>query len=222
MSQDQTNAIALPTGVQSTSLTTQQAADLLKSGDYLAYVVVTTGNSTAVKEEKVKMGVVAVVVNQQYIELGKEVPMVVIAERPKAMRFGDTILSYFDMNSAEFKKVQEDAKIPNSQAAAGLEFLVWIPGVGDNGMFAGLFCGNASMKKEAIQIRQYLGGKAISLKVKLAQNARYSWHTGVCAPHTSPIGSQPDPDELAEELKKFTNPKSSTVEKADAQPTRAR
>lgn len=197
-------------------VTDEALAGLLKTGDFLPYISIMGSNSDAVKEGKIGMGRIAIVVNQTPIDLGAEAVMVVITERAKAMRFGDNILSYFDISSDEFKKVQADASIPNSQAMAGLEFLVWCPGAGEDGMYAGLFCGSKSMKKEAPVIRKFLGGKAMTLKVQLLSNARYKWHSGVAVPCTTPIGVSPDPQELKEQLEKFLNPKSSTVEKANA------
>lgn len=196
----------------------QTVASVLAAGDYLPYITITTGQSELVKEGKVEMGVVAVVVNQNPISLGKEPVMVVLAERTKAMRFGDNVLSYYNPTSPEFKKVMEDSNIPNSQAMAGMEFLVWIPSVGGpNGMFAGLFCASKSLKKEAATIRGFVDPPTqMVLKVYLAKNNKGSWHTASAAKSTAPIGNAPQPEELKKQLERFCNPVESTVEKAAA------
>lgn len=208
------NAIELPHGHKGLAVADSVASAVLKSGDYLPYLTVTGSNAEMVKDGKIGMGLLALVVNQVPIDLGKECVVVVLAERPKAMVFGTSVLSYFDVNSTEFKAIMSKASVPNSGALAGLEFLIWIPSVGEQGTFAGLFCGNKTSKREAPAIRGYVGGKAMTLKVNLIKGPKYSWFGFVSVPCTTPIASRPDPDELAKQINDFTNPKSSLVEKA--------
>ena len=194
----------------------QALASLTKVGDYLPYVSLYATSAGAVLEGKIAAGNFGLVVNQVILDLKREFNCHVIMYRPKAMIIGDSILSYYDMNSPEFKAAKATADLPGmNNALAGLEFLIFLPDVGDDGTFATFFAANKSARKESANIRTFRGGKFTTWTSILHKGPKFSWFVPKVVACSTSSAVTPDPDELTAQIAKFASPKSSTVEAAD-------
>lgn len=187
--------------------------DLAKSGDFLPRVQVMGGNSSLVKTEQIPIGVYALVHNKdKFDNLTKEFDCFVLSWRPKAMDTnGDQPLSVFNHESEQFKKICEASSGQDSGCMYGPEFLVYLKGAN---CFATFFFSSKSARRESPSMKGRLG-KAATCKIKLIESRKYSWHSPVIVPCTTPFDA-PDPEALKEQLEKFNNPPESEVETVDA------
>lgn len=210
---DEKNEVAIP-GIQVPQKYDDDVfGDIAKSGDFLPRVQVMGGNSGLVKQEKIPIGVYALVHNKDKFEsLTKEFDCFVLAWRPKAMDTnGDQPLSVFNHESEQFKKIQEASGGQDSGCMYGPEFLIYIKGAN---CFATFFFSSKSARRESPSMQGRLG-KAATCKIKLIEGRKYSWHSPVIVPCTTPF-DPPAPDELKEQVEKFNNPSESEVETVDA------
>jgi hypothetical protein len=168
--------------------------------------------------------------------LGDSVDVLVCACRPKAIDMNDlkAILVSYDTKSDKFKSIMAKADQPNSKCMFGLSFLVIER---TTGRFLEFFCGTKSTRKEAGVLLGFCplsaadiekkskttdvsnlkphGPLAATLKSRLAENSKGSWHVPVVLPCSTPFNRLPTQEQLNEETIKFTNPKEDGVEKVE-------
>lgn len=220
--------LALTQGVEGTVIKADEAdvENLLKS-PFLPRLQVCGGNTEIVKEGKMAMGVYGLIYDKnKFVDLGKEVDILVVGMRPKALRLPKegNPMSYFKRESAEFKKIQADSKFPNSGCMFGMEFLVWIPSQAE---WATLFLGTQSARKETPSVLtemkkdfsgtsrdNYGAAKVTCHAPRLVKNPKGSWHIPQFGPCNSDLAVLPERDSLAEEIQKFASPPESVEEKA--------
>lgn len=222
------NAMTVTADSPLTKYSEEDFADVSKVGDYLPRLQVMGSNSDPVKEGKIPQGVLALVKDKNNpVDVGKELEVVVVSWRPKAMRLdGGTPLSYFNRHSAEFKAVAAESDIKDSNCMFGPEFLLYVP---TRKTFATFYMGSKSARKESPNMLALMKKAAedagrpgfamapATIRVKfIAKSAtnKYSWHAPQVNPCTTPQDvSAVDPEEFKEELTKFNNPPESKVEK---------
>jgi len=187
-------------------------------GGYLARLQLLTSNSKKCKSGEFPTNHYALIQDQKHDDLGKNVDILVVAWRPKALETGENIISAYDPNDAEFQRIQEKSFQANSGCMFGPEFLVWIPSAGK---FASFFMGTKSSRREAGNVKARLT-KAATLGSKLCKNKSYEWFAPESSACSTPF-AMPARDELMETLEKFNNPPKSEIEGVEeAEDSRAR
>lgn len=214
----------------------QEVVDaMVKSGDWLPRIQLTTSGTNLVKEGKAEQGKFYLIVsNDNLRNLGDNMEFVSFAMRPRAMRFTNPPLSYFDRQDPEFQKIQVESEGQNAGCAWGPEFLVWLP---VPGVFALFFLNNPTLRRAAPGIitemavknekDEVIGLKPASIlaKVELIKRDKLMWHGANFFPLSTPVAkptAEDWPERLKEQLEKFRNPPKNTVTKDTAPASRER
>lgn len=185
-------------------------ADVSKTGDYLPRLQLMTSNSEACKNGSVPVNNYALVQGKNFRVLGGSVDCFVLAFRPQALDInGDQIISVHDPEHAEFKRIQETSKTPNSGCMFGPEYLVW---VGAAKEFATFFMGNPSARNESPNVQARLGDM-VTLKSQKIDSKKFTWFAPQALPCTTPM-ELPAIEIAQKEIEKFLKPKAPVVEKA--------
>lgn len=188
----------------------KQLAAVSSSGDFLPRLQLFGGNSDACKKGQIPIAHYGLVSGKDTVEdLGKEVDIIVICARAKALRIGDdgTIITKHDPNNEEFKKIMEDSNVQDSGCMYGPEFMVYVP---SSGKFATFFMSSKTARRVAGAVHARLR-KAATLKAELIETKKYKWHGPVCTPCSTPMVA-PSGDDIAAAIKKFLAAKESAVE----------
>lgn len=212
---------------------TDEDAILLGGTGYLPYVFLGGSSNKFVKAEKFPINRIGLAQGENLTDLDKEFVCCVIAGRTKAIAYKPAIRAYFDASNPEFRKIVELSQVKDSNAQAGLEFLIWIPKVGEGGTLATLFCGTKTLQKIALPLRDackpaMVDGEmrpqmgTVKCTLKKIDNGTYQWLGLTVVKSTEPIGVMPDASDLAAALQKFQNPVSSQVESAPESADRKR
>ena len=151
--------------------------------------------------------------DEEIIDLGTSVDMLPLARRPKAIDMTDMealVISY-DMESAEFKRIAAQSAETDSHCQYGPSFLVYER---SNGRFLEFFCGNKSSRIEAKKLFPFLpltqadidakaaagndvgdlkphGPIPVTLKTKVAENRKGTWHVPVVVMCAAPFARLP-------------------------------
>jgi len=181
-----------------------------KSGDYLSRLKLMTGAAGKCKDGSFPMNHYALIKDQHFQDLGESVDILVVTWRPKALEIGEAIITVFDTESAEFKRIQAKSTEPDSGCMYGPEYLVWISGVKE---WATLFMGSKSSRRESPQLQARLE-KAATLTPHKIETPKYTWFSDKVMPCSSPI-DMPDMEELKATVEKFNNPPVSEIEKVE-------
>lgn len=211
----------IPSDITNTGLSTDQNEQLfsqITSGGYLPRLQLCGSGSDLCKEGKIGIARYAfVIAKDNFIDLGPEVNTLVLAWRPRALDMNNgQVLSVYDVNSTEFKRIQEKSKIQNSRCMFGPDFLVYVPAIKK---FASFFMGSPTARREAPQVKALIGNAA-TLKARLIKNNEYSWHGPVCVQCSQPLDI-PEMDLIKSEIEKFRNQKEVEVETAPETSDRA-
>ncbi|MHB8108087.1 MAG: hypothetical protein ACYDH4_11775 [Candidatus Cryosericum sp.] len=224
--------------------TDDQFAALAKGGDYLSRMQLFT-KGRAVNKGAILPGHYGIPEGDEEVtDLGVSVDLLPLARRPKAIDMSDSealVISY-DMASDEFQRIAKSADTPDSHCQFGPSFLVYER---STGRFLEFFCGNKSNRVEAKKIFPYLptsqaqidakavagndvtgltphGPLPITLKVKVAENKKGSWHVPVVVKCTTPFTGVSE-EVMVREVYKFLTIKDNGVERVtEAKPARAR
>lgn len=197
--------------IQSSRWSDEDFALVKGSSGFLPALTLFTATSEPVKDGKIGMNCYGLRRSGDDIdELGKEVDIVVLNKRPKALDLTDksNIRTSFDPQSDLFNEIMGKAKAPKTKATEhlrcmfGYEFLVWVP---DRKEFAAFFMGSATARNEARKVVDRLGQKA-TLKSKKIENSQNTWYGPVCLP-CSALFDLPDPDESRRVQEEFLDPK---------------
>jgi hypothetical protein len=127
---------------------------------------------------------------------------------------GEQVISVFDMESDEFKRIQEKSAEQDSGCMYGPEFLVYIPQIKE---FATFFCGSKSARRESPTIKALLT-KPATLKSKKIETKRYTWYGPQATSCSTPF-DPPDLEALKKVVEKFNNPPKTEVEAAPEEET---
>lgn len=160
-------------------------------------------SSDAVKEAKIQVAHWGVVrAKDQLEDMGKEVDILVIAGRAKALDIsGEKAVTSYDRLSEAFKDIATRSAKQNSKCMFGPEFLVWVPAAKT---YATLFLCSPTARRETRPLHARLG-KAATCKAQLIEGKSFKWHGPVFVPCTTPFDIPPV-DEITTEAKKFLSP----------------
>jgi hypothetical protein len=180
---------------------------------FLPRIQVMGSSSAQCKEGKFQVGRWALVKNKEFIDIGASITAAIIAWRPRALDFKDrnAVISAFDPSHPEFKRIQSQAGIKDSDCLCGPEFLVWLP---EQKTFATLYMANNSGQQEAPVVRKHIG-KVTTLSCVFVPSKKYGgWHAPKCQPCSAGLSTPMIPEELKKEHEKFMNPPATETETA--------
>lgn len=220
MSEENELIMASPEAMQNLlSTQTSKYADetalskVTKVGDWLPYVTLMGGNSLEVKRGEFPIGHFCLKKNKKMIDLGKEFIMYLLSWRPKAMTFEPKVLSFFDVESDDFKAVVNRADtVKNPGCGYGPEYLVWLPEVKE---LATYYLSSKTGRNESPNIQAVLKSTRLcKQKSHLIETEKYSWH----GPQTLACDLEiplPPIELVKEQLDKFNNPPAAVEEVAE-------
>ncbi|MFX1512753.1 MAG: hypothetical protein ACFFCQ_09220 [Promethearchaeota archaeon] len=184
---------------------------LASNVEYLPRLQLFGSKSDAVTEEKIDIAHWGLVLDQDITDLGKEVDVILVDWRPKAMdTSGDVPIISHDPESELFEEIIGKSTIRNSGCMFGPEFLVWIP---ETQQFATYFMSSKTARREAKKMKPLLN-KGATLKSQLIDNGRYKWHGPVALPCTNPL-TPPETVHLTKQRVAFQNPPVQEVAEED-------
>jgi hypothetical protein len=168
--------------------------------------------------------------------LGKSVDVMPFARRPKAIDLHDkdAIVTNYDMESDEFKRIAAASGQQDSGCMYGPSFLVLER---STGRFLEYFCGTKSTRSEAkkvypflrvteadIAARPALEGTEphdvlpLTMNIKLI-DGKWSYHVPVVVRCSTPFTRIPPIEKIIFEMTRFLNPTDSNIEKVDEEET---
>lgn len=175
--------------------------------------------------------------DDEVVDLGDAIDLLVLARRPKAIDMSDTdaVIAVYDTKSAEFIRIQNQSAEKESHCMYGPSFLVYER---STGRFLEYFCGTKSSRGEAKKIFPYLplteamireaaargedtsemqphGPLPLTLKSKLVEKGTYSWHVPVVVKCSTPFNRLPKPVVLIAEIQKFLTIEGNKSEKVE-------
>ena len=188
------------------------AFEAVASAAYTPRLQLMTSNSGPVKSGEFPANHYALVQDQKYVDLGKEVEMWVITWRPKAidMSDDDTITTSFDPKDPEFQRIQAKSEEKDSGCMFGPEYLVY---VSSQRAFATFFMGSKSARRESPALQSKIKDTA-TLKSHFIETKKFSWYAPTVTACSNTL-DQPDPDALKPELEKFLNPPKDDKERVE-------
>lgn len=164
-----------------------------------------TSSSDSVKEGTIEAGYGIVENKDQIIQLGRQVDVLVLAWRPRAVNVkADPVISTSDVKSPVFAEIKKMADEPDSGCMFGYEFAVYVP---QTGTYCTFFMGSKSARREAKKVYPLIG-KAATLRMVLLSNARYKWHAVQALPCSTPFDVPPI-DQIQAKIQEFLNPPAS-------------
>lgn len=212
MTEPTTDLVSLRESLGQTALSTVDDATFNaanKSIGFLPRLQLMTSNSEECKKGNFPINNFALIQDQSYQDIGKEVDIVVLSLRSKAMEFGDEVNVCYDPQldadgnaTGEFARIQQLAEAGGQGAMYGVEYLVWIPA---QDKFATFFLGTASLRRESGKLRALLL-KAASLRPKLIETKKYKWWSVDILSCSTPLEA-PSIARAEKEIAAFLNPK---------------
>lgn len=188
--------------------------EVTKSADFIPRLQLMTANSKQCKAGEFPVNHYAFIRDQNLQDLGETVDVLAITWRAKALEIGEQVISIFDMQNDEFKRIQEKSAEQDSGCMYGPEFLVYIPQIKE---FATFFCGSKSARRESGSVKALMT-KPATLKSKKIEGKRYTWFTSTAVPCSTPF-EPPIIDDLKKVVDKFNNPPETQVEAAPEEDT---
>ena len=191
--------------------------DKMAGSTYLPRLQLMTSNADVCKSGQFPINTYALVSGTTHIDVGKEVDVLIVAWRPKALDINEGVISCFDPSDAEFSRIQQKSEEPNSGCMYGPEFLVYVP---SQEKFATFFMGTKSSRRESPNVKARLQNSA-TLTSRLIETAKFSWYAPCCKPCSTPF-TLPDMSDVITEVEKFNNPPKQVVETVDESETEER
>lgn len=145
-------------------------------------------------------------------DIGEAVDILSVAWRPKALDMNDDIVTIYDPEDSEFKRIQTQSNEKDSGCMWGYEFLCWI---GDLGEWATFFMASKTARNEAPSLKGLIN-KLATLRSHYIETAKFSWQAPQVVACSTPLKIMPTRGALVEQLEKFNNPAVQKVERAQA------
>lgn len=187
---------------------------------FLPRIQLMTSSNKLCKSGKFAINHYALVRDQKHDDLGENLDVLVLDWHPKALETGDAVISTYEPESDEFQRIQAKSAQKNSGCMFGPEFLVWTPSIK---VFATLFMGTKSARREAGNVKQRMG-KGATLGNQFCKNKDFEWYAPECTACSTPF-EMPNKADTLEAVEKFRNPPKSDVEgvkEEEEEETRAR
>lgn len=186
------------------TMTAEQLADLI--GPWLPRFQLFTSNSGAVKDRLIPAGHWGIPVTPStVIDLGAEVDIVLAASRDKALLTADgEFQASTDRTSALYQKIRDLALTDSDSGAMfGTEFLAWI---GPQQLFATLFLGSASARRESFAFMQAVDKPAQVHSRLVGKNPRKRWEVPLIRITEAFPFDLPTEESISAAWTKFTKP----------------
>lgn len=152
------------------------------------------------------------------IDLGEAVDVVILSWRPKALSTNeDPILETFDPSSDVFKDIQKRSGTSDSGCMYGPEFLLWVPSVE---RFLTFFMSSKTARREARKVEPLIGCAA-TLKSRIIKSGKFIWAGPVVIACSTPL-DLPTIDTIKAKVNQFLNPPDRTPELAPTDDERER
>jgi hypothetical protein len=209
------------TQLPSTQVGTDAVYDeLAKGGDFLGRLQLYT-KGKAIDKGLIKPGHYGIPVSEdEIIDLGESIDLLVIGRRPKAIDMTDkeAIIVVHDHNSPEFQRIAQQSAEKESHCMYGPSFLVFER---STGKFYEYFCGSKSTRTEAKKVYPFMpvsqadidarglkdvephGPLPMTLKSRYVEKGSFSWHVPVVQKCSVPFKNEPDVELMVKELNKF-------------------
>lgn len=211
-----TDLVTLPEGAVPTVYNADAIESVTSNASYVPRLQAMTANSGLCKSGDFPINNYALVADKEYKDVGKEVEVIVLSARSKAMDMRESVLTYFNHESESFKAIVEEAnkKRDPSEGMSGCmygpEFLLWIPHVES---FATFFLSSKSSRREAKNFIDRMSNAAI-LKMKKIETPKFTWYAPQVIPSNTPL-AVPEQSVLIEQINKFLNEEDSKVERVE-------
>lgn len=191
---------------------------LLTGGEYLPYFRLYGSNTDAVKEDKIGVAHYGMERDGKITDAGKEVEVVILAGRHKAVQTGDNMIVDYHpdivdskVTNSTYAHIMKMSGVKDSGAMFGPELLLWIPSLTS---FVTWHLNNKTARREAKHVNiDSFYGKAATLKSKLIdpETSKYKWHGPVITELSAKL-EIPPVEEIQEQVEKFLNPPRNQVE----------
>jgi hypothetical protein len=211
--------------------------ELSKGGDFLKYVKLYTKGKD-IDKGKIRPGRWGIPeADEEITDLGDSIDILPLARRPKALDTSDrsAIIVSYDEQSDVFKQIAAKSMEKESNCQHGVSFLAIER---STGQFVEIWFGNKSSRPEAKKVFPYLpmtqadinrkaaagvdvselvahGPSPVTLKVRLAENKKGSWHVPSVVKCSTPFTKLPSNEVIVREITKFLTVKSGGVEKVE-------
>ena len=198
--------------------TTDVVESMQTSTEYLPYIQLMGSMAGLVKQGKFPIGHFACFKGKDPVDLGDKFDGVVLGLRPKAMEFGDDVISVYNPENPEFKRIQAAASNKQQGFVFGLEFLLYMP---DFDEVACYLFGNASHQREAPNVVALFDEQnAINEYVLIEFEAflipenkkKQSWHVPRISKSENTLSRMVSGEKLEAVQASFNNPTESYVE----------
>lgn len=176
-------------------------------GGFMARLQLLTSNSAKCKAGEFPTNHYALVDGQDFQDVGKNVDVLIVDWRPKALETGENVISSFDPGDPEFQRIQEKSGEANSGCMYGPEFLVYVPSAKK---FASFFMGTKSSRREAGNVKAKMH-QAATLGSQKIETSKFSWFAPKASACSTPF-DVPSAEDLSEVIEKFRNPPKNEVE----------
>lgn len=183
------------------------AFDKVAAGKFLARIQFMSSSSEPCKAGEFPVNHYALFKSKTPIDLTAEVNVLVVSWRPKALRIGDAVMAFYDVENPEFKKIVEESDVQDSGCMYGPEFLCYIPAMKE---FATFFMGSKSARNESPNLKALMG-KGATLRSQKIQNKKYTWQSPQIVPCSTPF-DLPAVEEIKKVAEQFMNPPVTEVE----------
>jgi len=199
--------------------------EIAKSSDFLPRLQLFT-KGKAVNRKLVAPGNYGIpVTDEEVTDLGDEIDFLPLARRPKAIDLKDTenIVAVYDVKDPEFKRIQAQSAEKESGCMYGPSFLVFER---STGQFLEFFCGTKSARTEAKRIFPFLplsqamidanpaladqqphNALPVTMKSRLVEKNKWSWHVPVAIKCSTPFTSLPTAEKIVAEITRFLDAK---------------
>ncbi len=182
--------------------------------------------------------------DDEIIDLGESIDIILIARRPKAVDISDTeaIVVSYDPASEEFQRIQDESAESESGCMFGISYLVLERSTGELYEF---FFGSKSLRAAAKTLNGYFAitqddidatkaagknvdglqprpARPVTLTSRLVEKGKFTWHVPEFAACSTPFSSSPGQDAINQEAEKFVSAKSEGVTKVENVKRRAR
>lgn len=184
--------------------------DKVAAGKFLPRIQFMSSSSEPCKTGGFPVNHYALFKSKTPIDLTAEVNVLVVSWRPKALRIGDSVMAFYDVENAEFKKIVEESDVQDSGCMYGPEFLCYIPAMKE---FATFFMGSKSARNESPNLKALMG-KGATLRSQKIQNKKYTWQSPQIVPCSTPF-DLPAIEEIKKIAEQFINPPVTEVETVD-------
>lgn len=187
------------------------------SSTFLPRLQLMTSNAGMCKSGDFPANHYALVRDSKFDDLGKNVDILLLSWRPKALETGDAVISVYDPESAEFQRIQDKSAEKDSGCMFGPEFLVWVPKAK---AFATFFMGTKSARRESGAVKARLK-KAATLGSHEIKTKKFTWYAPQCSACSTPF-DMPQKEAMLAALEQFNNPPESDIEGVSGEESRAR